>query len=121
MSDCFLEGFLFYLPSDVAIRLLDEVALLAVRESWLGFDVINSFMLTSPLTRPWIEMQAKSGAPWIGVLDDPQAFLAERGWQATLTQAGQPDANHDRWRLPIHPTGMPGMPHNWFVTACKVG
>jgi hypothetical protein len=43
-------------------------------------------------------MQADSGAPWIGTLDDPAGFLAERGW---------------------HPTLMPDMPHNWFVFARK--
>ena len=30
-------------------------------------------------------MQARLGAPWLGTLDDPAAFLAERGWEATLT------------------------------------
>jgi methyltransferase (TIGR00027 family) len=114
-----LEGFLFYLPSESILRLLDELNLLATPGSWLGFDVINSAMLTSPLTRRWIEMQASSGAPWIGVLDDPQTFLTERGWQASLTQAGQTDANHGRWTFPVIPTSMPGMPHNWFVTAYK--
>ena len=63
---------------------------------------------------------ARLGAPWIGVMDDPEGFLASRGWQATLTQAGQPDANHGRWPFPIIPTRMPGMPHNWFVIAQKV-
>jgi hypothetical protein len=72
-------------------------------------------------------MQAKSGAPWIGVLDDPEAFLGELGWQVSLTQAGQPDAHYERWTLPFIPTQMPGMPHNWFVTAqnfypcCRIG
>jgi methyltransferase (TIGR00027 family) len=118
-SGWLLEGFLFYLPDESGQRLLDELNPLAAPGSWLGFDVINSSMLTSLLTRLWIEMQANSGAPWIGVLDEPQAFLAERGWRASLTQAGQPDANHGRWRLPILPTDMPGVPHNWFVTAYK--
>jgi hypothetical protein len=62
-------------------------------------------------------MQAAAGAPWIGALDDPAGFLAARGWQAALTQAGQPDANHGRWTLPILPVSAPGMPHNWYVTA----
>ena len=43
------------------------------------------------------------------LFDDP--------WTATLTQAGQPDANLGRWNLPVIPTKMPDMPHNWFVTA----
>ena len=119
LSVWLLEGFLFYLPSNMVVSLLDQVNDLAATGSWLGFDIINSEMLTSPLTRSWVEMQAATGAPWIGVLDDPQAFLAERGWQAYLTQAGQPDANHGRWNFPVIPTTMPGMPHNWFVTAVK--
>ena len=56
------------------------------------------------------------GAPWVGWLDDPLGFLAERGWEGRLTQAGQPDANHGRWTLPVLPVDMPGVPHNWFVT-----
>jgi methyltransferase (TIGR00027 family) len=114
-----LEGFLFYLPTENGLRLLNDLGYLAAPRSWLGFDVINSAMLTSPLTRQWVEMQASSGAPWIGVLDDPRAFMEERGWQVFLTQAGQPEANHGRWRLPILSTEMPGVPHNWFVTADK--
>jgi hypothetical protein len=83
----------------------------------MGFDIINSTVLTSPWTRQWVEMQAKSGAPWIGTLDDPGGFLAARGWKATLTQAGANDANYGRWSYPVIPTTMPDMPHNWFVIA----
>lgn len=115
-----LEGFLFYLPSDTISSILDEVNSLATEGSWMGFDVINSEMLRSPLTRAWIEMQSQSGAPWLGTLDDPQGFLTARGWQASLTQAGAPDANYGRWTYPIIPTAMPNMPHNWFVTARKI-
>lgn len=115
-----LEGFLFYLPSAELTRLLDEVARLAASGSWLGCDVVNSATLTSPLTRPWITMQAQAGAPWLGALDDPVDFFAARGWQGTLTQAGQADANFGRWPYPVIPTTMPDMPHNWFVTAVKM-
>ncbi|HZU86695.1 MAG TPA: SAM-dependent methyltransferase [Anaerolineaceae bacterium] len=114
-----LEGFLFYLPSETVVHVLDEVSHMATPASWLGFDIINNAMLNSPYTKAWIEMQAQSGAPWIGVLDTPEEFLAARGWKVTLTQAGQPDAHHGRWTLPVMPTRMPNMPHNWFVTAQK--
>jgi methyltransferase (TIGR00027 family) len=120
-SGWLLEGFLFYLPSEILTRLLDEVACLAAPESWLGFDVINSAMLASDLTRPWLEMQARAGAPWISTLEDPEGFLAARGWQAALTQAGADEANHGRWTCPVLPVEMPGVPHNWFVTAKKAG
>ena len=79
----------------------------------------NSAVLTSPLTRPWVDMQASCGAPWIGSLDDPTAFLEERGWKVGLSQAGQPEANHGRWKLPVIPVTLPDMPHNWYVVAQK--
>jgi hypothetical protein len=75
--------------------------------------------LIAPYPCQWIEMQVNSGAPWIGTLDDPIGFLAERGWKTYLSQAGAPDANHGRWHLPIIPVLMPDMPHNWFITAQK--
>jgi hypothetical protein len=33
-------------------------------------------------------------------MDDPQGFLADCGWQATLSAPGAPEANHVRskWR-----------------------
>jgi methyltransferase (TIGR00027 family) len=114
-----LEGFLFYIPTESIPHLLDEINSLAISGSWLGFDIINSTTLTSPYTRQWIEMQATSGAPWIGSMDDPIGFLAKRGWKTAVTQAGAPDANHGRWHLPIIPVTMPNMPHNWFITAQK--
>ncbi len=117
---CFLaEGFLFYLPSNQVVRILDTVTGWAAPGSWLGFDIINSVMLTSPITRAWIAMQAEAGAAWIGTLDDPVGFLAARGWDASLSQAGEPDAHHGRWTLPVIPLTLPTMPHNWYVTAQK--
>jgi methyltransferase (TIGR00027 family) len=116
-----LEGFLFYLPESTIAQLLDGVTSLASQGSWMGFDIVNKIMLTHPLTRDWVEMQAKSGAPWLGTMEDPVQFLAKRGWEAHLTQAGQEDANYGRWLYPVLPTLMPDFPHNWFVTAVKNG
>jgi len=115
-----LEGLLFYLPKEKIEQILDEVSSLATAGSWLGFDIINSVMLTFPLTRKWVEMQAEAGAPWIGTMDDPVEFLTRRGWQANLTQAGAEDADYGRWTLPVIPTTMAEMPHHWYVTAQRV-
>ena len=114
-----LEGFLFYLPVAQLVDLLDTLTRLAAPGSQLGFDIVNAAVLTSPWTRPWVEMQAAAGAPWLGTLEAPVAFLAERGWTATLSQAGAPDAYYGRWTLPVIPTAAPGMPHNWYVTAYR--
>ena len=114
-----LEGFLFYISNESLVRILDEVCRMAAPGSWLGFDCVNSLVLNSPYTRKWVEMQAQEGAPWIGTLDDPIGFLAERGWKASVSQAGEPEAHHGRWTLPVLPVLMPNMPHNWYVTARK--
>jgi methyltransferase (TIGR00027 family) len=114
-----LEGFLFYLSDEAITQILDNVTGLAASGSRLGFDTINSLTLSSPITKTWIEMQAQQGAPWIGSIDDSEAFLEARGWQVSLTQPGAPDAHFGRWTLPVIPVKMPGMPHNWYVTASK--
>jgi methyltransferase (TIGR00027 family) len=116
-----LEGFLFYLPRDGIARMVDKVTDLACAGSWLGFDIVNKATLYHPLTRPWIDMQAELGAPWLGTLDDPAGFLARRGWDATLTQPGEPAAEYGRWPFPVLPPGLPGMPRIWFVTGRRRG
>jgi methyltransferase (TIGR00027 family) len=114
-----LEGLLFYLPWEQLVRVLEQVTAHAAVGSRLGFDIVNAAVLTSPYTRSWVEMQAAAGAPWLGTMEDPLGFLARRGWDATLTQAGQADANHGRWTLPVVPTTLPDFPHSWFVTASR--
>jgi methyltransferase (TIGR00027 family) len=114
-----LEGFLFYLPNAAIACILDDVTSLASAGSWVGFDIINSAVLTSELLRPWIEKMAKSGVPWQGSIDDPVEFLAQRGWKASLVAIGEKEANYGRWPFPVVPGTSPDVPHNWFVTACK--
>jgi O-methyltransferase involved in polyketide biosynthesis len=116
-----LEGFLFALSTESLTELLERTMRLAVPGSWIGFDIINGITLTSPMTKRWVEMQASSGAPWIGTMDDPEGFLAARQWKASLTSPGDPEANYGRWPYPTIPATMPGMPHLWFVIGQKEG
>jgi methyltransferase (TIGR00027 family) len=113
------EGFFFYLTPDDLLALLDRVARLAAPGSALGFDIVNALMLTHPYTQSWVAMQAAAGAPWIGVLDDPVGTLGQRGWQARLSQCGDPEAHHGRWTLPQLPIEAPQLPHHWLVTAIR--
>ena len=70
------------------------------------------------MTQSFLDRQAQLGAR-IGTMDDPVSYLAERGWTATLTQAGAPDAHYGRWTLPVVPATLAGFPHNWYVTAVR--
>ena len=114
-----MEGFLFYLCPEHITQLLEKASRLSAQGSWIGFDIVNTLTLTSQWTRPWVEMQAAAGAPWLGTMDDPEGALTGLGWRPTLTQPGASDATYGRWTLPVIPLKMMGMPHHWFVTGWK--
>ena len=111
------EGILFYLPIDIIEAVIAGVSGLAAARSRFGFDIVNRAALTSPYTKAWLDMQAAAGAPWIGALDDPAALLRTQGWSVTVTQPGEPGADHGRWTLPVPPASMADVPHSWYVTA----
>ncbi len=114
-----LEGLLFYLPAEVVTSLFERITTLSVRGSWLGCELKNSEMLTSPHTRSWIELLAREGAAWISSLDEPEAFLAERGWRARVIEPGEDGAHFGRWPFPVIPRSEPGVPRTFFVTALR--
>jgi methyltransferase (TIGR00027 family) len=114
------EGLLFYLSDDALRRVLREVSALAAPGSGLCFDIPNRHVLTSPYTRPWIEMQAAAGAPWIGTMDDPAGELGVLGWEVTVAQPGEAGAGRERWTLPVVPAAETALPHSWYVSATRL-
>ncbi|MGA9114539.1 MAG: SAM-dependent methyltransferase [Candidatus Dormiibacterota bacterium] len=114
------EGFLFYLDGEAIAALLERVSGLAAAGSRLGFDIPERAVFTHPMTRPWIEMQAAAGAPWIGTIDDPEACLAALGWEATLSECGAADAHYGRWPLPVGSAAALHLPRHRLVTARKL-
>lgn len=113
------EGLLFYLPDDSVREILRAITHLSAAGSRLGFDIPNRAVLSSPWTKPWIEMQAAAGAPWLATMDDPAAELGAMGWRATVSQPGEGDSGHGRWTLPLVPAEATDMPHSWYVTAIR--
>jgi methyltransferase (TIGR00027 family) len=114
-----LEGLLFYLPPEVVTALFERMTALSAMGSWLGCELKNTQMLTSPQTRSWIELLAREGAAWISSVDDPEAFLAERGWRARVVELGEDGAHFGRWPFPVIPRSVPGVPRTFFVTALR--
>lgn len=113
------EGLLFYLPDPLVRDVLHAVTHLAPPGSRLGFDIPNGAVLTSPYTKPWIEMQAAAGAPWLGTMDDPAAELGPMGWGVAVTQPGEGDTGHGRYTAPVLPPGEANLPRSWYVTAVR--
>jgi methyltransferase (TIGR00027 family) len=114
-----IEGLLPYLSESVIPHLLNLMTALSTSGSCLGLTVVNSAMLTSPLTRVLLQFMDKAGIPWLSAMDDPEAFLAKRRWVATVVQPGEESAHFGRWPYPVIPRSVPNIPRTWFVTAIQ--
>ena len=113
------EGLLMYLDEPGALRLLEAIRTIAAPGSWIGLDLVNTDMLTSPYTAGLMKGLAKAGCPWNFGVDDPQELLARYGWQATVASPGDPEISHGRWPFPPVPRGLPGVPRSFFVKAVR--
>jgi methyltransferase (TIGR00027 family) len=113
------EGLLMYLDEPSALRLLEAIRTVAAPGSWIGLDLVNTDMLTSPYTAGLMKGLAKAGCPWNFGVDDPQELLARYGWQATVASPGDPEVSYGRWPFPPMPRGMPGVPRSFFVKAVR--
>jgi methyltransferase (TIGR00027 family) len=112
-----LEGFLFYLEENSVLQLLGHVSALAAPGSWMGFDVMNHAMLTSPWRREWQEQMRRLGVPQRSAMDEPEAALGPLGWRVTVVQPGEDGANFGRWSYPVTPRSQPNVPRSFFITA----
>ena len=114
------EGLLMYLDESAALDLFTQVKGLACEGSWIGMDLVNSEMLTSPYTAGYLKKLAELGCPWAFGVSDPVAFLAQYGWRGEWVSPGDPEANYGRWSFPVLPRDMPGLPRTFLVTARRV-
>jgi methyltransferase (TIGR00027 family) len=112
-----LEGFLYFLAEPGVFDLLTAVTDLAAPGSWLGLDIVNSDMLTSPSTRHWSERMAAIGAPWLFTSDEPETLLSETGWSVFVVQPGEKGADFGRLLSPVTTHTKPGVPRSFLVTA----
>lgn len=113
------EGLLMYLDEPAVLRLLDGLRTVAAPGSWIGLDLVNTDMLTSPYTAGLMKGLAKAGCPWNFGVDDPQELLARYGWQASVASPADPEVSYGRWPFPPVPRGTPGVPRSLFVKAVR--
>jgi methyltransferase (TIGR00027 family) len=114
-----MEGFLYFLSEPAVLDLLERVSALSAQSSWIGLDVVNKQMLTSPLTRQWTEGMSAADVPWLFGDDDPVAMLERFGWSAQMTEPGI--ASADFGRAPYqYAAGSDGeTPRSFLVTATR--
>jgi methyltransferase (TIGR00027 family) len=113
------EGLFFYMDETAVRDLLGVAGAMATPRSLLGADLVNGDLLTSPATRPLLAGFARRGATGRFGANDPEGLLAEHGWAAEATQAGEWGANYGRWPYPVALRGRPGVPRIFFVRAWR--
>jgi nitronate monooxygenase len=114
------EGLVMYLDEAAALRLFGTLRELLPAGSWLGMDIVNREMLTSPYTAGLVQLLEGMGCPWHFGIADPESFFTEQGWKATLSLPGDPEASYGIWNYPIIPRTFANVPRSFFVTAERI-
>jgi len=113
------EGLLYYLDEPAVTSLFDQLAPIAAKGSWLGFDTMSLEVFTSPFTSSYLKKLSELGCPWKFAMPEPETFMAARGWHASYALPGEPEANYGRWVMPVIPRSMPGIPRTYLVRAAR--
>lgn len=105
-----LEGVLYYLSEPDVRSLLKNITDLSAAQSFLGADVLNKKMQQSDngLAKYW-----KSG------FDEPEKLFTEFGWQASVIQFGDEEANFGRYKYKFPPREVPNIARGFLVRARK--
>jgi methyltransferase (TIGR00027 family) len=113
------EGLLYYLDETAVSSMLDALRSMSAPGSWLGLDVMNPEVLTSPFMATYLKKLTELGSPWKFGVADPEAYLASKGWQGSAVFPGEPDANYGRWVMPVVPRAIPGLPRTFLIRATR--
>jgi methyltransferase (TIGR00027 family) len=114
-----VEGLLPYLDEPAGARVIATTAALAAPGSRLGADSVGRGFLESPHTRSYLQALERENAPWRFGTDEPEAFLAAAGWNASAVRPGDDGISFGRWPFPMFPRGTPGAPQTFLITATR--
>ena len=113
------EGLLYYLDEPAVASMLDALRGISAPGSWLGLDVMNPEVLTSPFMATYMKKLAELGSPWKFGVADPESYLAAKGWRASIVFPGEPEASFGRWMMPVVPRAIPGLPRTFLIRATR--
>jgi methyltransferase (TIGR00027 family) len=104
-------------------RVFRELGEIACAGSWLGADLVGIDTIESPFMKPLLEKIAALGYPdWKFGVREPEAFLAERGWDAECVVLGDPAKTYGRWRYGYIPRTVPdrAIPRHYLAGARRM-
>jgi methyltransferase (TIGR00027 family) len=114
-----VEGLLYYLDARAAVDVLETIGRLTSEGSWIGIDLVNPQLLSSPYFATYLTKLRELGCPWTFGVDEPDAFLAEHGWKTRVLTPGEPGANYERWPYPVASRSLAGAPRTYLVEGWK--
>jgi methyltransferase (TIGR00027 family) len=106
-----MEGLLYYLHEAEVHELLKTISQLSATGSCLGADLLNTYAVGSSK-----DMVAKY---WHFGCDNPEALLAEYGWQASAVHPGDETAHYGRLNEKFPSRDVPDVGRLFFVQAVK--
>lgn len=118
----FAEGVFFYLPEEMARRVLRNTAKLSAPGSRIGLDLIGTGIFRLRYMREFLRRLAEADSPWIFGTDDIPGFMASAGWtDIDVTEPGHPGSAYGRWPEASSPTTIPNLPRIYLVSGSPAG
>jgi methyltransferase (TIGR00027 family) len=109
---------LVHLEPSTVTRLFRALRQIACAGSWIGVPLFGADTIDSPFMKPLLDKHATLGwPPWKFGVRDPEAFLAEHGWNAECDVLGSPGSSYGRWRYGYVPRTKPdrGIPRIYLA------
>lgn len=114
-----VEGLFHFLDRGQRDTLLRQITALSSQGSWLLADYVSQQSLNAPSMRAWLQGMAKRNHAWRSGCDDPESWLKDLGWHATVTHYGEPDADFGRWAAAEVAPGVPGTRGRYLIVASR--
>ncbi|MFE7130737.1 SAM-dependent methyltransferase [Streptomyces sp. NPDC057638] len=114
-----IEGLMMYLDPDDNDLLLHRVGTLAAPGSRLALEHVNGAYTRLPQLAAVHERLKHTNAAWRSTLEDPVAWLADRGWSASTTPQTTLAATHGRPVPELTDPALVGDARMWLVEAAR--
>jgi methyltransferase (TIGR00027 family) len=114
----FAEGVFFYLPEEMARRVLRNTAKLSAPGSRISLDLIGTGIFRLPYMREFLRRLAEAMNAGMSSVPNRHGLSASAGWtDIKVTEPGHRGSAYGRWPEASSPTTIPNLPRIYLVTA----
>jgi len=113
-----IEGISWYLSNQQISDLIAAVTSCSGEGSWMTLDVAHPAFHRTPQLQPFLDRMRALGSPFEGAVEEPQAWLAAFGWEASAFLFPELSSGVCAW-LPPPPRRLHREIPLWFIRARK--